>query len=107
MLDIREEFLLPKIPFIYHGILHVTVSVTISVKVRKDIVDLADKMVRYGIARSRSHAINIMIERGIERAKEEVERWERIYRSVKRLRKEGYRMRRGDLWRLLQEGRSR
>jgi len=40
-------------------------SVTISVKVKREVAELADRMVKYGLARSRSHAINIMIERGI------------------------------------------
>ena len=39
-------------------------SVTVSIKVRREIVELADKMVGLGLARSRSHAFNIMIERG-------------------------------------------
>ncbi len=29
-----------------------------TIKVRREVMELADKMVRYGIARSRSHAIN-------------------------------------------------
>ncbi len=82
-------------------------SVTISVKVRREVAELADKMVRYGIAKNRSHAINIMIERGIAHAREEVARWERIHSKVEELRKKRYRIRRGDLWRLLEEGRSR
>jgi len=31
----------------------------------EEIVELADRMVRYGIARSRSHAFNIVIEKGL------------------------------------------
>jgi len=40
-------------------------SVSVSIKVRKEIVELADKMVKYGLARSRNHAFNILIERGL------------------------------------------
>jgi len=82
-------------------------SVTISVKVKREVAELADRMVKYGLARSRSHAINIMIERGITYAKEEVERWEGTYEKVKELREKGFRIRRGDLWKLLEEDRSR
>ncbi len=64
-------------------------SVTISVKVKREVAELADRMVKYGLARSRSHAINIMIEKGIIYAKEEVERWERTYEKVKELREKG------------------
>ena len=39
-------------------------GVSVSIKVRRELVELADKMVKYGIARSRSHAFNIMIEKG-------------------------------------------
>ena len=35
-----------------------TLSVTVSIKVRREPVEIADKMVRYGVARSRSHAFN-------------------------------------------------
>jgi len=31
-------------------------SISVSIKVRKELAELADKMVRYGIARGRSHA---------------------------------------------------
>ena len=41
-------------------------SVSVSIEVRREVVELVDKMVGYGIARSRSHAFNIMIEKGVE-----------------------------------------
>ncbi len=81
-------------------------SVTVSIKVRKELVELADKMVRYGIARSRSHAFNIMIEKGLKNVVEEVEFWERISRRVEEYRRKGYRIRHGGLSRLLEEERS-
>ncbi len=34
-----------------------------TIKVKKEIVEIADKLVRYRIARSRSHAFNILIEK--------------------------------------------
>jgi len=39
--------------------------VSVSLKVRKELVELADKMVRYGVARSRSHAFNIVYLKGV------------------------------------------
>jgi len=39
-------------------------SVSVSIRVRREIVELAGKMVKYGLARSRNHAFNILIERG-------------------------------------------
>jgi hypothetical protein len=40
-------------------------SVSVTIKVRREITELADKMVRYGLARSRNHAFNSLIERGL------------------------------------------
>ncbi|MEB2836833.1 MAG: hypothetical protein GSR80_000960 [Desulfurococcales archaeon] len=82
-------------------------SVSVTIKVRKEVVELADKMVRYGIARSRSHAINLMIERGIAWARGEVEFWEGVYEKAKRLEREGYRIRHGGLTGILEEARRR
>ncbi len=82
-------------------------SITVSIKVKKEVAELADEMVRLGIARSRSQAINIMIEKGIAKAIEEVRIWKEIQEKVKKLRQEKYRIERGDLWKLLEEGRSR
>jgi len=45
-------------------------------------VELADKMVRYGIARSRSHAFNIMIEKGLSEVLKEVENWEPLSLAI-------------------------
>ncbi len=82
-------------------------SVTVSIKVRRELVELADKMVRYGIARSRSHAFNIMIEKGLESVRREVMFWEEVYRKTEEYKKKGYRIRHGGLTKLLEEERSR
>lgn len=82
-------------------------SVTVSIKVRKELVELADKMVKYGIARSRSHAFNIMIERGIKEVLREVSFWDQVYEKVSEFRKKNYRLRHGGLSKLLEEERSR
>jgi hypothetical protein len=75
-------------------------SVSVSIRVRRELVELADKMVSYGIARSRSHAFNIMIEKGAEY-------WGGIYGRVEELEGRGFKLRHGGLSRLLEEGRSR
>jgi len=80
-------------------------SVSVSIKVRREIVELADKMVRYGIARSKNHAFNIMIERGLGDVKREVEYWENMYRRVEELKREGFKLRHGGLNKLLAEDR--
>jgi hypothetical protein len=44
----------------------ILLSVTVSIKVRKELAELADKMIKLGLAKSKSHAFNIMIERGLK-----------------------------------------
>lgn len=80
-------------------------SVSVTIKVRREIVELAEKMVRYGIARSRSHAFNLMIEYGLERVVEEVRFWEKLHEGVEELKRRRYRISHGGLSRLLMEGR--
>ena len=82
-------------------------SVTVSIKVRRELVEIAEKMVRYGIARSRSHAFNIMIERGLKEVLKEVEYWDRVHEAVRELEKSGFRIRHGGLSKLLEEDRNR
>jgi metal-responsive CopG/Arc/MetJ family transcriptional regulator len=77
-------------------------NVTVSIKVRKELVELADKMIKLGLAKSRSHAFNIMIERGLK----EVELWENVYRDVEELKKQGFVLRHGNLNKLLEEDRA-
>ena len=81
------------------------VSVSVTIKVRREIVELAEKMVRYGIARSRSHAFNLMIEYGLGRVVEEVRFWEKLHEGVEELKRRRYRISHGGLSRLLMEGR--
>ena len=80
----------------------IELSVTVSIKVRKELVELADKMIKLGLAKSRSHAFNIMIERGLK----EVEFWENIYRDVEELKKQNFVLRHGNLNKLLEEDRA-
>jgi metal-responsive CopG/Arc/MetJ family transcriptional regulator len=77
-------------------------NVTVSIKVRKELVELADKMIKLGLAKSRSHIFNIMIERGLK----EVEFWENIYRDVEELKKQNFVLRHGNLNKLLEEDRA-
>jgi len=83
------------------------VSVTVSIKVRRELAELADKMVKYGIARSRSHAFNIMIEKGLAEVLKEVEFWEDAHKRVEELERQGFRLRHGGLSELLSKERGR
>ncbi len=48
------------------------ISLSVTIKVEKEILEIADKLVRYKIARSRSHASNILIEKGSKEVLEEI-----------------------------------
>ena len=78
-------------------------SVTVTVRVRRELVELADRMVALGLARSRSHAFNLMIEKGLRSVVEEVERWENIYRKAGELEKRKSELKEGSLGKLLEE----
>ncbi|MEM2292996.1 MAG: hypothetical protein QXX41_06935 [Nitrososphaerota archaeon] len=78
-----------------------------SIRVRRELVELANKMIRYSITRSRPHAFNIMIEKGLAEVAREVEYWNNIYRRVEELKKQRYKLRHGGLNQILQEGRTR
>jgi hypothetical protein len=80
----------------------ILLSATVSIKVRKELVELADKMIKLGLAKSKSHAFNIMIERGLK----EVEFWENMYRNVEELKKQNFVLRHGNLNKLLDEDRA-
>jgi hypothetical protein len=82
-------------------------SATVSIKVRKELAELADKMIKLGLAKSKSHAFNIMIERGLKDVLKEVEFWENIYRDVEELKKQNFVLRHGNLNKLLEEDRAR
>jgi predicted nucleotidyltransferase len=85
----------------------IELSVTVSIKVRKELVELADKMIKLGLAKSKSHAFNIMIERGLKEVLKEVEFWENMYRDVEELKKQKFVLRHSNLNKLLEEDRAR
>jgi arginyl-tRNA synthetase len=76
-------------------------GVSVSNKDRGEIVELADKMVKYGLARNRNHAFNILIERDLAEVKREVEYWESVYRVIEELKKRGFKLSHGGLNKLL------
>jgi len=80
-------------------------SVTVSIKVKKELLELADKMVKYGLAKSRSNAFNIMIEKGIKKVREEIEFWDSIYKKAEELEEKNVRLRHGKLNKILEEDR--
>ena len=80
--------------------------VTISIRVKRELVSIADKMVKYGLARSRSHAFNIMIEKGLHEVMKEVSVGEDAYNKADELISKGFKLRHGKLNEMLEEGRN-
>lgn len=80
-------------------------SITITIRVKKEILELADEMVKYGLASSRSNAINIMIEKGLQKVKEEVEFWRKAYKTVEELKQKNYIIEHGGISKILHEDR--
>ena len=80
-------------------------SVSVTIKVRREIVEIADKMVKYGLARSRSHAFNILIERGLNSVLREIEFWDSVYKKVEEYKRRNYVISHGGLSKLLEEER--
>ncbi len=81
-------------------------SVTVSIKVKKELVELAEKMVRFGMAKSRSHAFNLMLNEGVAKIKGEVEFWESVHAKVRELERKGFKLKHGGLSKLLEEDRA-
>ena len=87
--------------------MHGKMGTTVSIKVRREVVELADKMVRYRLARNRSHAFNILIEKGLNEVVKEVGFWEQVYKDVEELEKSGFKIAHGRLSKMLEEERHR
>ncbi len=70
------------------GILLVVV-VPVTLKVRREVVELAEEMVKLGIARSRNHAFNILTKLGLKEAQRLVERKRVVARLVREFMEKG------------------
>ncbi len=64
-------------------------SQTVTIKVSKRIADIVEEMVRLGIARSRNHAYNIIIEAGLPKVMELIEHKRKVRELTERFLREG------------------
>ena len=80
-------------------------STTVSLKVKKEIIELVDKMIRYGLAKNRNQAFNLLIELGKERIQNEIEFWDKTYSKAEELARKGFRVKHGGLNKILEEDR--
>jgi len=61
----------------------------VTLKVKDEYYEIAEKMVEMGIAKSRNEAFNIIIAYGVSRAKEELKKKEKIKELTEKWLKEG------------------
>lgn len=61
----------------------------VTLKVKDEYYEIAEKMVEMGIAKSRNEAFNIIIAYGMSRAKEELKKKEKIKELTEKWLKEG------------------
>jgi len=61
----------------------------VTLKVKDEYYEIAEKMVEMGIAKSRNEAFNIIIAYGVSKAKEELKKKEKIKELTERWLKEG------------------
>ncbi len=64
-------------------------SELVSIRVRRDIVLIADEMVKYGMASSRSEALHLILEAGVEAIQRKLERRKRVSKLVEQFEKQG------------------
>jgi Mn-dependent DtxR family transcriptional regulator len=62
---------------------------TVTIKVRKEIAELADEMIRLGIVENKNQAYNLLIEKGVEEVKRIVDRERKIEKLVEEFMSKG------------------
>jgi len=62
---------------------------TVTIKVNQRVVEIVEKMIELGIARSRNHAYNIIIEAGLPKALELIERKKKVNELIDKFMREG------------------
>ena len=62
---------------------------TVTIKVRKEIVDLVDEMIRLGIVENKNQAYTLLIEKGLKEVRRIVEREKKIEKLVEEYMKKG------------------
>ncbi len=64
-------------------------SVVVSIRVSRRVLDVVEEMIRRGMASSRNEALNILIARGIEVVQRELARRRRVEELVRMFEREG------------------
>ena len=64
-------------------------TIPVSLKVKKEIVEVAEELVKLGIARSRNHAFNIILEKGVREARKLIEEEKKVREILKLVEEKG------------------
>ena len=64
-------------------------SIVVSIRVKREIVELANEMVKYGLASNRNDAFNKLILKGLDEVKRELSRRKRVLENLRSFEKEG------------------
>ena len=64
-------------------------SIVVSIRVKREIVELANEMVKYGLASNRNDAFNKLILKGLDEVKRELSRRKRVLEYLRSFEKEG------------------
>jgi len=62
---------------------------TVTIKVRKEIAELVDEMIKLGIVENKNQAYNMLIEKGLKEVKKIVEREKKVEKLVEEFMKKG------------------
>ena len=62
---------------------------SVTIKVNKKIIEIIEEMIKLGIARSRNHAFNIVIEAGIPKVMELIKHKKKVNELVEKFLQEG------------------
>lgn len=77
---------------VYYGCtrgIPVLTTIPVSLKVKKEIVEVAEELVKLGIARSRNHAFNIILEKGVREARRLIEEEKKVREILKLVEEKG------------------
>ncbi len=64
-------------------------SVVISVRVRREVLEVVNEMIKYGLASTRNEALNKIIARGLREIEKEVKRRKRVRELVELFKRQG------------------
>ncbi len=65
---------------------------TVTIKVRKEIAELVDEMIKLGIVENKNQAYNLLIEKGLKEVRKIVDREKKVEKLVEEFMEKDYRI---------------